>query len=93
MKIPVLITIAGLMIGFAAPTFAQQKEPSLTEQDREQILEIGKKNDEAWSKSDATALAALFTVDAVFVTPAGILVGREAIEQRYQTVFKDLEKG
>jgi uncharacterized protein (TIGR02246 family) len=92
MKIPVLITIAGLMIGFAAPTFAQQKEPSLTEQDREQILEIGKKNDEAWSKSDATALAALFTVDAVFVTPAGILVGREAIEQRYQTVFKDLEK-
>jgi uncharacterized protein (TIGR02246 family) len=92
MKMCVLLTLSALAIGFTVPAGAQQKEPSLTEQDREQILEIGKKNDEAWSKSDAAALAALFTVDAVFVTPAGMLVGREAIEQRYQTVFKDLEK-
>jgi uncharacterized protein (TIGR02246 family) len=92
MKIRLVVALVGLAISFALPAFAQQKEPSLSEQDREQILAIGKKNDEGWSKSDAAALAALFTEDAVFVTPGGILSGREAIEKRYQNVFNDLAK-
>jgi hypothetical protein len=35
MKIHMLLAFAGLAIGFAAPAFAQQKEPSLSEQDRD----------------------------------------------------------
>ena len=67
MKLHSLLALAALACGFAVPVLAQQKEPSISDQDREQILAIGKKNDEAWSKEDATALAALFTEDAVFV--------------------------
>ena len=91
MKIRLLVGLVVLAMGFALPAFAQQKEPSLSEQDREQILAIGKKNDDAWSKSDAAALAALFTEDAVFVTPGGILSGREAIQtlsERFQRLGK-----
>ena len=35
MKIHMLLAFAGLAIGFAGPAFAQQKEPSLSEQDRD----------------------------------------------------------
>jgi uncharacterized protein (TIGR02246 family) len=41
---------------------------------------------------DAAALVALYTDDAVFVTPSGILSGKEAIEKRYQDAFKDFER-
>ena len=92
MKLYVILAIAGLTIGFSVRALAQEKEPSLTEQDREQIVAVGKKNDEAWSKSDAAALAALFTDDAIFVTPGATLSGREAIEKRYQDVFQGLKK-
>jgi len=92
MKKRLLLTLTALVIGFAVPTFAQQKEPSLSEQDREQIAAIGKKNDAAWSQSDAAALAALFTEDGMMVTPGGILSGREAIQQRDQSVFDNLRK-
>ena len=92
MKIRLLLVLVGLAISFALSTYSQQKEPSTSEQEREQIIAIGKKNDEAWSKSDAVALAALFTEDAVFVTPGGILSGREAIEKRYQDVFTAFQK-
>ena len=92
MNLRALLALAGLTLGFSIPAFAQQKEPLLSEQDREQILAIGKKNDEAWSKGDAAALAALFTEDGVMVTPGGILSGREAIQQRDQSVFDNLRK-
>jgi ketosteroid isomerase-like protein len=84
MKIRLVVALVGLAISFALPAFAQQKEPSLSEQDREQILAIGKKNDDAWSKSDAAALAALFTEDAVFVTPGGDALG----QRRYKNVIR-----
>ena len=92
MKLYVILAIAGLTTGFSVRALAQEKEPSLTEQDREQIVAVGKTNDEAWSKSDAVALAALFTDDAIFVTPGATLSGREAIEKRYQDVFQGLKK-
>jgi SnoaL-like domain len=92
MKLYVILAIAGLTTGFSVRAIAQEKEPSLTEQDREQIVAVGKTNDEAWSKSDAVALAALFTDDAIFVTPGATLSGREAIEKRYQDVFQGLKK-
>jgi hypothetical protein len=90
MKLRVLLAFAGLAIGFALPTFAQQKEPSLSEQDRQQIEALGKKNDEAWSKSDAAALATLFSEDALLVGPGSMISGREAIQKRYEDFFKNL---
>lgn len=92
MKMRVLTFLAGLAMSLASPISAQQQETQLSEQDRDQILAIGKKNDEAWSKSNATALGALFTEDAVFVTPAGVISGRAAIEKRDQEVFTKLQK-
>ena len=91
MKLYVILAIASLAVSFATVAVAQENELSLTQQDREQILAIGKKNDDAWSKSDAAALAALYTEDAIFVTPAATLVGREAIEKRYLDVFQGLK--
>lgn len=46
------------------------------------------KHDEAIDKKDATALAALFTADAVLVTPEGLFSGRHAIESGYADMFK-----
>ena len=55
-------------------------------------MALGKKNDEAWGKSDADALCSLYTENAEFVTPSGILTGKEAIHKRYEDNFKDFEK-
>jgi hypothetical protein len=89
MKPHVLLALAVLAIGVTVPALAQQKEPSLNEHDREQIIAIGKKNDEA--KNDDAALAALFTEDCL-VTTGPIVSGSEAFKKRYQEIFKDLEK-
>jgi uncharacterized protein (TIGR02246 family) len=92
MKLHVILALAGLTIGLAVPALAQQKEPPLGEQDYQKLVELGKKNDEAWSNHDAAALAALYTGDALFVTSSGILSGRDAIEKRYEDDFKDFQK-
>src|SRR5262249_19248553 len=68
--------------------FAQQKEPTLSEQDRQQLDALATKYADAENKNDAAAVAALFTEDGKFVTPAGILSGREAIEKTYEGIFK-----
>ena len=91
MKHYVILAIGSLAASFATLAVAQENEPSLTQQDREQILELGKKNDDAWSKSDAAALAALYTEDAIFVTPGATFSGREAIEKRYLDTFQGLK--
>jgi hypothetical protein len=39
-------------------------------------------------KGDVAARVALFTEDAVFVTPGGPLYGRQAIEQYYKDLFQ-----
>ena len=82
---------SGLTTGLTLPALAQQEEPPLGEQDYQKLVELGKKNDEAWSKRDAIALAALYTKDALFVISSGILSGKDAIEQRYADGFKDFQ--
>jgi ketosteroid isomerase-like protein len=79
----------GLAISFAVPAFAQQKV-TVARQIIEQLDALGKKFDEAWKDNDATALAVLYTEDAVRVTDTGPLYGREAIEKGYADLFKQV---
>jgi uncharacterized protein (TIGR02246 family) len=83
MKIRLVVALAGLAIGFILPTFAQQKDtvdPKIVEQLREE----DKNFEEPYNKHDAAAIAALFTDDAVLVTPHGTFTGRAAIEKKYE---------
>jgi ketosteroid isomerase-like protein len=84
MKIRLLLTLVGLAITFALPTFAQQKD-TIDSQIDEQVT---KKLDEAFNNGDAAALAALFTQDAVWVTPQGPVFGREAVQMRFAGMFQ-----
>ncbi|MBV8277371.1 MAG: nuclear transport factor 2 family protein [Verrucomicrobia bacterium] len=84
MKIRLLLTLVALAITFALPTFAQQKD-TIDSQIDEQVT---KKLDEAFNNGDAAALAALFTQDAVWVTPQGPVTGREAIQKRFAAMFQ-----
>jgi uncharacterized protein (TIGR02246 family) len=89
MKRCLLLTLAGLAIGFVLPTLAQQTDtadPRL----RERIVALFGKFTEAWNNNDAAALAALYTKDAVFCggEGSGPHYGREAIEKHFAEGFK-----
>ena len=92
MKVSLLLTLAGLAIGFAVPALAQEQN-TVDPDVRQQIEAVHMKFVEAQNKGDAAAIAALFTQDAVEVVgsemaDAGSLAsGREAIEKRYATHF------
>jgi uncharacterized protein (TIGR02246 family) len=99
MKIRSVVTLIGLAIGFALPTFAQQKDTAdpRTAQQRDLLGvakaiddsgELHRKLDEAYNKNDAAAVAALFTEDALLVEPDGLFSGRQAIEKRYADTFQ-----
>ena len=99
MKTRLLLALAGFAISFAVPTLAQQTNtpgPQIAEQhnligDPNAIGEfnaLGLKMDEAFSKNDAVALAALFTKDAVLVASDGMFFGRPAIQKRYADTFQ-----
>jgi uncharacterized protein (TIGR02246 family) len=86
MKRRLLITVAGLAIGFAVPTFTQQTntpDPQL----RQRLVALIKNYDEVFNKNDAAALAVFFTEDAVFVTETGPIYGREAIVKHFADLF------
>ena len=86
MKRRLLITVAGLAIGFAVPTFSQQTntpDPQL----RQRLVALIKNYDEVFNKNDAPALAVFFTEDAVFVTETGPIYGREAIVKHFADLF------
>jgi ketosteroid isomerase-like protein len=87
MKTRLLLAVAGLAIGSALPTFAQQKE-TVDPQLREQIDAFAKKFDPPFINGDAAALAALYTEDAIEVTDQGPIHGREAIEKHYADLFQ-----
>jgi ketosteroid isomerase-like protein len=87
MKIRSLVILMALVISFALPVFAQQKD-TVDPQIRQQIDALDKKIGEAYSKDDAAAVAALFTEDGVLVRPQGAVYGREAIEKLYAETFQ-----
>jgi ketosteroid isomerase-like protein len=99
MKTHLVFTLVGLAIGFAVPAFAQEKAatpavpnpfqpipagPALVQQ----LEAINEKFDEASNKHDAAAVAALYTANAILVTPLGIFSDRNAIEKYFTDVFQ-----
>jgi ketosteroid isomerase-like protein len=68
MKIRLPLALVGSAISFALATSAQQKDP-VDPKIIEQLQEEDKNFEEAYNKHDAAAIAALFTDDAVLVTP------------------------
>jgi ketosteroid isomerase-like protein len=86
MKIRLLLAFTGLAIGFAVPVLAFNFSGDVKALG--EFNALGMKEDAAFNKSDAGALAALFTEDAVLVAPDGIFYGRQAIEKRYADVFQ-----
>jgi len=83
MKIRHLLNIVGLAIVFTLPAFAQQKD-AVDPKIIEQLQEEDKNFEKAYNKHDAAAIAALFTDEAVLVTPHGTFTGRAAIEKKYE---------
>jgi uncharacterized protein (TIGR02246 family) len=89
MKTCLLLAFAGLTISFALPTSAQEQS-AVDPETRQGIEAVGKQWVEAYSKHDAAAVAALYTLDAIKVldwTGGGTLVGREAIEKDFANNF------
>jgi hypothetical protein len=68
MKIRFLLALIGSAVAFALATFAQQKD-TVDPKIIEQLQEEDKNFEEAYNKHNAAAIAALFTDDAVLVTP------------------------
>jgi ketosteroid isomerase-like protein len=95
MKTRLIVPLVGLAISFAVPTFSQQKDASQSTivQQRDLIGipaalavfgELNGKLDDAYNNKDAEAAAALFTEDAVLVTPDWMVFGRQAIKEAFQ---------
>ena len=82
-----LLTLAGLAIGFVLPTIAQEQktvDPKL----RQEIEAIEMKFQEAYNNRDVAAIAALYTENAVEVwNPGGTSFGLEAIRKMFADVF------
>ena len=89
MKTRLLITLAGLAISLASPTFAQQTNTP-DPQFRQRLLALIEKHSDAMNKNDAAAAAASYTEDGVFLNDKGPIKGREAIEKWYADLFQKL---
>ena len=93
MKTRLLLTLAGLAIGFTVPTFAQEQN-AVDPEVRQQIEAVSMKFQEAYNEHDAAALAAGYTADAVEVRSwatswnGGTHSGQQAIEKMFETDFK-----
>jgi ketosteroid isomerase-like protein len=85
MKIRLLLSLAGLAVGSAVPTLAQEQN-TVDPEVRQQIEAVLMKLGEAYNKHDAAAITALYTQNAVQVwaweTAGGAATGQQAIEKR-----------
>jgi ketosteroid isomerase-like protein len=84
MRMRLIPTLAGLAIGFAVPTLAQEQN-TVDPEVRQQIEAAHMKFDEACNKHDAAAVAALYTQNAIRLeswwSEGGL--GQQAIEKSY----------
>jgi hypothetical protein len=85
MKVRLLLTLAGLAIGFAVPALAQEQN-TVDPEVRRQIEAVRMKFDEAFNKYDAAACAAFFTQDGVEIirtwSEGGLPSGQQALEEK-----------
>jgi uncharacterized protein (TIGR02246 family) len=80
--------LLGLAISFALPIYAQQKDVA-DAQTSQKILALMKAVNEAQNNNDPAARVALYTRDAVFITPdGGPIIGRQAIQKWFADVFQ-----
>jgi ketosteroid isomerase-like protein len=87
MKMRFLLALVGVAIGFALPSFAQEKN-TVAPRVYQQIEAVFTQFQEAFNKHDAAAMAALYTQDAVEVRSwQGMATGREAIQKRFADDF------
>jgi ketosteroid isomerase-like protein len=93
MKRRLVVALAGLAIGFAVPSFAQEQN-TVDPEVRQQIEAVNMKYDEAYNnKGDTAAIVARYTKDAVEVLGwAGVASGWQAIEERYKMRFGTLSR-
>ena len=88
MKKRLVVPLVGLAISFALPTYAQQKDVP-DPQTTQKILALMKAVNEAQNNNDPAARVALYTRDAVFVTPdGGPIIGRQAIQKWFTDVYQ-----
>ena len=87
MKKRLFVPLLGLPISFALSTYAQQKDVANPERTQE-ILAVRKALVEGYNNHDAAAIAALHTRDAVFVTPEGLITGRQAIQKWHTDLYQ-----
>jgi SnoaL-like domain len=98
MKIRLLLALAGLAIGFAAPALAQEKAASPAVPNPFQPIPAGpalvqqlevtdEKFDEAFNKHDASAVAAFYTANAILSSPLGVASGLPEIEKYFTNLF------
>jgi hypothetical protein len=87
MKIRSVVALVGLAISFALPIYAQQEDVA-DPQTSQKIAAIFKALNEAQKNHDPAAYAANFTRDAVFVTPTGPIIGRQAIQKYYTDLWQ-----
>ena len=87
MKRRLVVPLAGLAISFALPIYAQQNDVADPET-TQKIGAIFKALSEAQENRDPAAYAAVFTSDAVFVTPTGPIIGRQAIQKYYTDLWQ-----
>ena len=84
MKRYLLLTLAGLAIGFALPIFAQEQK-TVDPKARQEIEAIEAAFQEAHDNRDAATIAALHTSDAVEVRSwQGLFSGQQAIQKMYE---------
>ncbi len=83
MKTRLLVTFAGLATCFAISAQPFSGDLAGDVKALDDLSALSMKYDDAYKEKDATALAALFTEDAVCVTPEGLISGRQAIEKAY----------
>jgi ketosteroid isomerase-like protein len=99
MKMRLLLALLSLAIVFAVAAFAQQKDtgdPQIVKQRDllgvakalDEFGDFGLKLDQAFNQNNASAVAALFTEDAVLIAPDGLFYGRQVIEKRYANIFQ-----
>ncbi len=82
-----LLALAGLAIGFALPTFAQDQN-TISPEVRQKIEAVFERFQEAYNKHGAAAMADLYTRDAVeFRSWQGLASGQEVIGKRFAFDF------